>query len=37
MLFSLSKAHKNFQSFINKILVEKIDIFIIVYLNHILI
>lgn len=37
MLFGLSNAPVSFQSCINKILPEKLDIFIIVYLNNILI
>ncbi len=37
MPFSLSNAPASFQSYINKILVEKLDIFILVYLNNILI
>ena len=37
MLFSLTNALANFQGCINKILAEKLDIFVIVYLNNILI
>ena len=37
MLFGLSNALASFQGYINKILVEKLNIFIIVYLDHILI
>ena len=37
MPFGLSNASASFQGYINKILVEKLDIFIIVYLNDILI
>ena len=37
MLFDLSNAHASFQGYINKILVEKLDVFVIVYLNDILI
>ena len=37
MLFGLSNAPANFQCYINKILTEKLDIFIIIYLNDILI
>ena len=37
MLFGLSNAPANFQGYINKILAKKLDIFIIVYLDDILI
>ena len=37
MLFGLSKAPASFQGYINKILAEKLDIFVIVYLDDILI
>ena len=37
MFFGLSNALANFQRYVNKILAEKLDIFIIVYLNNILI
>lgn len=37
MLFALSNAPVSFQSYINKILPEKLDIFVIVYLDNILI
>ena len=37
MLFGLSNALATFQKYVNKILAEKLDIFIIVYLNNILI
>ena len=37
MLFGLSNAPGSFQGYINKILAEKLDIFVIVYLNDILI
>ena len=37
MLFGLSNAPATFQKYVNKILVEKLDIFIIVYLDDILI
>ena len=37
MLFRLFNASINFQDYINKTLIEKLDIFIIVYLNDILI
>ncbi len=37
MLFSLFNASASFQGYINKILAEKLDIFIIVYLDDILI
>ena len=37
MFFGLSNAPAIFQGYINKILAEKLDIFIIVYLNDILI
>ena len=37
MLFGLSNAPASFQSYINKILAEKLDIFVIVYLNDIFI
>ena len=37
MSFGLSNAPASFQGYINKILVEKLDIFVIVYLNDILI
>ena len=37
MLFGLLNAPVSFQDYINKILAEKLDIFVIVYLNDILI
>lgn len=37
MLFSLKNALASFQGFINKILVKKLDIFMIIYLDDILI
>ena len=37
MLFGLSNAPATFQEYVNKILAEKLDIFIIVYLDDILI
>ncbi len=37
MPFGLSNAPTSFQGYINKILAEKLDIFIVVYLNDILI
>ena len=37
MLFGLSNAPATFQRYINKILAKKLDIFVIVYLNDILI
>ena len=37
MSFELSNASASFQGYINKILVEKLDIFVIVYLDDILI
>ncbi len=37
MLFGLTNAPATFQSYTNKILAEKLDVFIIVYLNDILI
>ena len=37
MPFGLSNAPASFQSYINKILAEKLDVFIIVYLDNILI
>ena len=37
MLFELSNALANFQDYINKILIKKLNIFIIVYLNDIII
>ena len=37
MLFGLTNAPASFQGYINKILAEKLDIFVIVYLNDILI
>ena len=37
MLFGLSNALATFQEYINKILAEKLDIFVIVYLDDILI
>ena len=37
MSFGLSNAPAIFQGYVNKILVEKLDIFVIVYLNDILI
>ncbi len=37
MLFGLTNAPAMFQSYINKILIEKFNIFVIVYLDNILI
>ena len=37
MPFKLSNAPANFQGYINKILAKKLDIFVIVYLDNILI
>ena len=37
MLFGLSNAPATFQRYVNKILAEKLDIFVIVYLNDVLI
>ena len=37
MLFDLSNAPATFQGYVNKILAEKLDIFVIVYLDNILI
>ena len=37
MLFGLTNAPASFQEYINKILAEKLDIFVIVYLDNILI
>ena len=37
MFFGLSNAPASFQGYINKILVEKLDVFVIVYLDDILI
>ena len=37
MFFGLSNALASFQGYINKILVEKLDVFIIMYLDNILI
>ena len=37
MSFGLTNAPVSFQRYINKILAEKLDIFVIVYLNNILI
>ena len=37
MLFGFFNTLASFQSYVNKILVEKLDIFIIIYLNNILI
>ena len=37
MSFGLSNARASFQGYVNKIFVEKLDIFVIVYLNNILI
>ena len=37
MFFGLSNASPNFQGYVNKILAEKLDIFVVVYLNDILI
>ena len=36
MLFGLSNVPASFQGYINKILTEKLDIFVILYLNNIL-
>ncbi len=37
MSFGLLNTSANFQGYINKILIEKLDIFVIIYLNNILI
>lgn len=37
MLFGLSNAPASFQGYINKILAEKLNIFVIIYLDNILI
>ena len=37
MLFELSNASKSFQNYINKILAKKLDVFVIIYLDNILI
>ena len=37
MFFDLSNAPASFQGYVNKILAEKLDVFVIVYLNDILI
>ncbi len=37
MLFSLTNALATFQGYINKILIEKYDVFVIVYFDNILI
>ena len=37
MIFGLPNAPASFQRYVNKILVEKLDIFVIVYLDEILI
>ena len=37
MPFGLSNAPASFQGYINKLLAEKLDIFIIIYLDHIFI
>ena len=37
MLFGLSNAPASFQGYINQILAEKLDIFVIIYLDEILI
>ena len=37
MLFGLSNAPASFQGYINKILIDKLDIFVIMYLDDILI
>ena len=37
MFFGLSNAPATFQKYVNKILAEKLDIFVIVYLNNIMI
>ena len=37
MLFGLTNVSASFQEYINKILVEKLDVFVIMYLNNILI
>ena len=37
MLFGLSNASASFQGYVNKILAEKLDVFVIVYLDNILI
>ncbi len=37
MLFGLSNAPTSFQGYINKILAEKLDIFVVVYLDDILV
>ena len=37
MLFGFSNTPASFQGYVNKILAKKLDVFVIVYLNHILI
>ena len=37
MFFGLSNAPASFQGYVNKILAEKLDIFVIIYLDNILI
>ena len=37
ILFGLTNAPRSFQSYVNKVLAEKLDIFVIVYLDDILI
>ena len=37
MSFGLSNAPASFQGYVNKILAEKLDVFVIMYLDHILI
>ena len=37
ILFGLSNAPASFQRYVNKILAEKLDVFVIIYLNDILI
>ena len=37
MFFSLSNTSAIFQGYVNKILAEKLDIFVVIYLNNILI
>ena len=37
MLFGLTNAFATFQGFVNKILIERLDLFVIVYLNDIVI